>query len=405
MHPPKSKIGYIVRKFPNLSETFILNEILELEERGHDIHIFSLDRPNDPCFHKNLPKLKANVTYIPNLTKIKQLLSYKKRAARTFRKNYKKTLFFALQQCKPTLFFRFFQSCFVAIKARKMGIQHFHAHFANRPTTIAYLTSMISGHPYSFTAHAVDIFKETLCRKALQKKIQRAKFVITVSEYNKNYLSQQSNGPTHKIYKINNGINLELFQPKDIPPQNPFTFLCVARFVAKKGHMVLLEACNHLRNQGLDFQCLLVGKGKLQSKIESFINKKKLQNHVKLLGPHSQEQVLMRYNQSHAFVLPCVMDSDGNRDGLPVSIVEALACSLPVITTPMTGNSEVVHHQVNGLLVPLKDAQAFAEAMRSLMLNRDLYEQYRENARQSIQDRFDIHKTIVALADLFEEIS
>lgn len=398
-----NKIGYVLKKFPVLSETFILNELLELESQGFGLHIFSLERPNDPRFHEDLPKLKAQISYVPDYSDIGVLWKHYTRASRIFKVEHKKALRYVLKHGNPSLLWRFLQSCYVANQARGYGIGHFHAHFATRPTSVASLASMISGIPYSFTAHAMDIFKRKLSTKSLRKKIERANFVVTISDYNKKYISQFVNGDIKKIVKIYNGINLGRFNPNGEAKQDMFTFLCVARFVEKKGHKILIEACELLRKKRYKFQCWLVGKGRLRTQIKNMITEKKLGSRVKLLGPHSHMEVIERYLASHAYVLPCIVGSDGNRDGLPVSLVEALASGLPVITTPMTGNVEVVQDNHNGLLVPFNNAKALADAMERLMVDSALYESLRNNARGSVESRFDLRKTSKDLNRLFQD--
>jgi colanic acid/amylovoran biosynthesis glycosyltransferase len=398
----KKKVGYILKKFPVLSETFILNELLELERQGLDLHIFSLERPNDPRFHEDLPRLKANISYVPGPSDFNNLWKHNNRAAVKYGDKYRKTLGYVLRHGKPSLLWRFLQSCYIANQAKSYNIRHFHAHFATRPTSVASLTSMITGIPYSFTAHAMDIFKTRLSTRSLKKKLMRAQFVVTISDYNKQYLSQYANGDSEKIIKIYNGINLDYFKPNGASKRRKFTFLCVARFVEKKGHKVLIEACDILHRKGLDFQCWLVGKGRLKSSIKARIKDKQLGACVKILGPHSHQEVVRRCHKAHAYVLPCVVGSDGNRDGLPVSLVEALASGIPVITTPMTGNCEVVQENYNGLLVPFNDAQALARAMEKLMQDRLLYENLCRNTRVSVESRFDKRKTSKALNRLFQ---
>lgn len=397
------KVGYILRKFPVLSETFILTEILELEAQGVEVHIFSVERPNDPRFHKNLHQLKAHVTYLPDLLKLKSLLKHRKKTAKNFPKGFWKALRYALKQTNPSLMLRLLQSCYVCNIAKKENVEHFHAHFATRATTIAFLSSMISDIPYSFTAHAVDIFKETLCQKALSRKIDYANFVVTVSEYNKKYLSTHFHPFADKILKIYNGIDLSVFHPKEKTREEPFTFLCVARFVEKKGHRFLIEACEILKNQGLNFRCWLVGKGKLEQQIQKSIKSKKLQDVVEILGPHTHDEVLERFHNSHAYVLPCVEGKNGNKDGLPVAIVEALACGIPVITTPMTGNPEVVIDDHNGFLIPFENSQKTAEAMKRMLKDKILYANLCRNARPSVEVHFDNKNTVLSLANKFKE--
>jgi glycosyltransferase involved in cell wall biosynthesis len=399
----RKKVGYILKKFPVLSETFILNELLELESQGIALQIFSLERPNDPRFHEDLPKLKARICYVPDFSDAGVLYKHTTRAAHIYNRHYWKTLKYVLRRGKPSLLWRFFQSCYIANQAKSFKVHHFHAHFATRPASAAFLASSITGVPYSFTAHAMDIFKSNLSKKSLAKKMRRAKFVISISEYNRRYLSQFLDGESGKIVRIYNGINLERFKPDGRAKRETFTFLCVARFVEKKGHRILIDACDRLRGRGLEFECWLVGKGKLRSSIKQSIKERRLQKFVKLLGPHSQEEVLGRCHEAHAYVLPCTVGSDGNRDGLPASMIEALACGLPVITTPMTGNPEVVKSNQNGLVAPFDDPEALASAMERIMCDRPLYERLKANARASVLSRFNLHETAPSLGRLFEE--
>ncbi len=400
---PAGTIGYILRRFPVLSETFILNEILALEARGIPVHIFSLAPSRDPRVHEDLSRLKASVTYIPEVADLKTLLSSNLRAAACYRRQYLRALFYALTRGHSTVLWRFLQSGYVANQAQQLCLRQFHAHFATRPTSVALLTSMITGIPYSFTAHAYDIYESQVDPTALTQKIDRARWVITISEFNKAYLDQLSPAAAGKIVRIYNGIDLIRFVPNDMRPPLPFTILTVARLVEKKGLPVLIEACRHLRERDVPFRCWIVGKGRLRSQLEAMIARWSLHDYVCLLGSRTQGEVLERYWSAHLYVLPCVLGSDGNRDGLPVSIVEALACGLPVVTTPMTGIPEVVRNRYNGLLVPDGDPKVLADAIESVIQDAHLYECLRANARASVASTFDLGLTAAALQRLFEE--
>lgn len=399
--PRTGGIGYVLKKFPVLSETFILNEILALEARGLPVHIFSLERPNDPRFHDDLPKLKANVSYVPDLQDAENLWKHNQRAIRTFGQKYFREIGYALSHGRPSLAWRVMQAAYVANEARRLKLRHLHAHFATRPTSVAFLAARLTGIPYSFTAHAMDIYKEHLRTDALKRKIEHARFVVTVSEFNREFLAARANGSHAKVQRVYNGIDLQRFAPNGGPPAGRFTMVCVARFVEKKGHRVLLDACNLLRERGLDFSCWLVGKGQLRSEIQAQIKSLRLKDQVLLLGPHTQMEVRERYHNAHLYVLPSIVAADGNREGLPVSIVEALASGLPVVTTDLTGIPEVVRHEYNGLLTPPGDAEALAAAIERVMRDRELLDRLRANARASVVDRFDLQQTAAALHDLF----
>jgi colanic acid/amylovoran biosynthesis glycosyltransferase len=399
----RETVGYVLRKFPVLSETFILNEILALEARGIPVHIFSLERPNDPRFHENLPKLQASISYLPDVADVPGMMKFHERVSRRYGDDFKKALAYALDHHRPGLFWRFLQGCYIADQVRRFRIGHFHAHFATRPTSLAFFAAMISGLPYSFSAHAMDIFKSHLSNSALARKIEHARFVVTISEFNRRLLEKIVPEYSPKIVRIYNGIDLERFTPTEARPAGPFTFLCVARLVEKKGHTILLDACGKLKEKGVPFECRIIGKGRLRSPLQTQIKEMDLGGHVKLLGPLRSGEVLEQFREAHASVLPCVEGSDGNKDGLPVSIVEALACGVPVVTTPMTGIPEVVEHEKNGLLVPFHDVGRLAEEMERIVMDTALYENLRVQARSSVVAAFDMRNTIMQLEELFRE--
>jgi glycosyltransferase involved in cell wall biosynthesis len=397
-------VGYVLRKFPILSETFILNEILAVEARGLPIHIFSMAPTRDPRFHENLSKLRAPVSYIPGVSEFKTLIRYNAQAAKRNPRRYSRALFYVLSKFKLGLVWRFLQAGYIAERARRLGLRSFHAHFASRPTTVALLASRISGIPYSFTAHAYDIYYTDSNSKVLARKLDDAEFVVTISDYNKAFLESRFNGATNKIVRIYNGIDLQTFAPNGEPPSTPFTIVSVARLVEKKGLSYLIEACRHLRDRGIEFRCLIIGKGRLRSHLDGLIKQWDLRKKVQLLGVCSQSEVLQRYREAHLFVLPCVIDDRGNRDGLPVSIVEALACGLPVITTSVTGIPEVVQDGHNGIIIPESEPVELADAIESVISDAQLYQHLQENSRASVVTNFDLTKSANSMHQLFDEV-
>lgn len=395
------KVGYILRKFPVLSETFILNEILALEERGVQVHIFSLCRTSDPRFHDGLVKLKARISYIPDITDPKKIWNVHRKYIKNKRKLYFKQLAKSALSGHPNFMWRYIQSVCVAREAKRLGITHFHAHFADNSATVASYASNLTGIPFSFSAHAVDIFKK-VTPKELTKKVSDASFVVAISEYNKQYLQEVTKQEPDKIVRVYNGINLNRYQPpKVLNLKNTFTILAVARLVEKKGLDVLIKACHRLKEQGMSFQCLIVGKGAMKAKLLELISNLELENHVYMLGAKTQLEVLELYHQVHLFVLPSIIASDGNREGLPVSITEALACGLPVVTTPCTGITEAVHDRHNGLIVPCNDDQALSDAIKVMYEDKTLYNKIKSNAHASVKSQFNQDHTTTQLKSLF----
>jgi glycosyltransferase involved in cell wall biosynthesis len=394
-------VGYVLRRFPKISETFILDEILALEARGERIHIFSLMPTRDSRFHAGLGRLKASVDYVPDAFDLKSLLRANLELARRDPRRYLRAFAQMLLKLKPRLLWRFLQGGYIAQRASARRIGHLHAHFANRATTAAMLAAELMDVPYSFTAHAVDIYKNNVSPWELKHKTENARFVVTVSDCNEQFLSSLANGNEQKIVRVYNGIQLDKFRPDGLVPRSPFRIISVARLVEKKGLEHLIDACRILRDRGLEFDCRIVGKGKLRRPLKALIDEHDLGSRVQLLGAKTHDEVLALYRESHAYVLPCQVAKDGNRDGLPVSIVEALACGLPVVSTPVTGIPEVVEHENNGLLVPERDPDALADALERLIVDEALYDRARQRARESVENRFDIQKTSKTMQELY----
>jgi colanic acid/amylovoran biosynthesis glycosyltransferase len=393
MSHTKGGVGYVLRKFPVLSETFILTELLALEARGVPLHVFSLDRPNDPRFHDDLPRLKAHVTYVPPLMELRRLARHHQSIWQRRRPDYLRALGRAMADGRVGQFLR---AAFIANEARRLGLRHLHAHFANAPAETAQIAAALAGVPFSFTAHATDIYRDNVNGRRLADGLRSARFVVTVSDYNRQHLETIARAGAN-VVRLYNGIDLSRFSPNGTPPASPFRILSVARLVEKKGLPTLIDACRLLRDRGRPFTCEIVGKGALRPQLDDMIKRYGLAPQITLVGPRTQLEVLRRYHAAHVYVLPCIVGADGNREGLPVSIVEALACGLPVVTTPVTGIPEAVRDGENGLIVPEKDASALADALDRLMSDRDLYQRLRSRARASVTQNFDIQRTAEAL--------
>ena len=264
------------------------------------------------------------------------------------------------------------------------------------------LASSLSGIPFSFTAHAVDLYKDNVSRDDLARKAAAARFVVTVSRYNLEFLESLAPGVRDKLVLARCGIDLDRFAPRPLPPQ-PSRMLCVARLIAKKGVGTLIEACRLLRDRGVALECEIVGEGPLRRKLEAQVREAGLGDLVRLTGPATQLAVRERYAAAHLFVLPCIIAPDGDRDGLPIAILEALACGLPVISTPVAGIPEVLRDGANALLVPPGDPPALADAVARLLSDPPLYHRLAANARASVEPRFDRRHAIAALRTRFQE--
>jgi glycosyltransferase involved in cell wall biosynthesis len=287
-----------------------------------------------------------------------------------------------------------------AKEIQRSGIGHVHAHWATHPALAAYVIHRLTGLPYSFTAHAHDIYVE---QSMLREKIAESAFVVTISEFNRRFLAGlYGQALVEKVDVIHCGIDLNVFQPHETNQKaDPFTLICVASLEEKKGHKYLIEACAQLSKKGVAFNCLLVGDGDLRPELEAMIQQYGLSAHVKLLGRQPRHRVGELLAQSHALILPSIVTSKGKMEGIPVALMEALAMEMPVIATNISGVSELVENNVTGLLVPEKDAAALAAAIEIVRQDPEAAAVRGKRGRQKVVAEFDLHANTEALAERF----
>ena len=395
-------IGYVLSGFPKLSTTFILDELLGLEAQGVPLQVFSLARPTESLRHAEVAELRSPVHQVAERGMLLRLLRAQRQCARANPVGYRRALSGVARQGSPELLWRFFQAGYVAAEARRLGIRHLHAHFAHHPATVAMLAAELAGISYSFTAHAMDLFRRQVDRGMLARKLGGARFVVTVSEFHVRFLRELAPEAGAKIQLIHYGIDLDRFTP--VPRTSPpARIVCVARLVEKKGIATLIEACRLLRARGLELECEILGEGPLRDRLERQIRSGGLDEVVHLRGAATWAQVRAAYRDAQLFVLPCIVAADGDRDGLPVALLEALATGLPVISTPVTGIPEAVRDGHNGLLVPSGDAVALADAVARLWSDPELYRHLAANARPAVAASFDRRSTIATLRALLLE--
>ncbi|GAB4283249.1 MAG: glycosyltransferase family 4 protein [Candidatus Promineifilaceae bacterium] len=399
------KIAYILKMYPRFSETFIVNEILELERQGVDVRIYSLRKPDDGRFHAKLARVKANVIYTPEYPDKEpdRVQAAEEAIKAAYPARYQAVRTYAESRGHAYAIKRFQQACVIAAHLLKHPVHAMHAHFATSASRVSNLIYQLIGLPYSITAHAKDIFHEDVKPDSLQGKIRDARFVITVSQFNRRYLQELMGNEPADIRCLYNGIDLSHFRPDPTTSRKPNLILGVGRLVEKKGFDTLIHACALLRNWGVSFQCHIIGKGDSHDTLKALIEQYALQNQVRLMGPQPQEAVLAAYHQATIFALPCVVGKDGNRDGLPTVLLEAMACKIPVVSTPVTGNPEIIDDGVNGRIVPPNNAEALAEALADLLQNPQKREVMGTAARQKVTQTFNVQKNVAILHNWLAE--
>lgn len=349
-------IAYVLKMYPRFSETFIVSEILAREAAGEEIVIYSLRPPVDTRFHAELARVKAPVYYVPRSASARG-------AWRTWTQTPHE-LVSGVQAALPHLLRAASdeaeQAVAVARMAREHGVVHLHAHFASVATTVARLAASIAGLPYSFTAHAKDIFHEDVDPTDLAEKFDGAHHSITISEYNRAHLLREFGSERcRNLRLVRNGLELERFpfRPRATISGTPH-LLGVGRLVEKKGFELLIEAARRLRDSGTECRVDIVGDGPLRDTLQNLISSYQLDDVVHLLGPRTQEEVRTLLGEADLFVAPFVVGTDGNADGLPTVLLEAMATGIPCIAGDVTAVGEVIRTGETGWLVPSGDVDA-----------------------------------------------
>jgi colanic acid/amylovoran biosynthesis glycosyltransferase len=382
------KVGYVVKRYPRFSETFIVNELLAHEQAGLDIEIFSTRPPVDTHFQNLISQVRAPLSYLSSgSVKANELWQAIGSAQRQIPQ-----ILHRLEAVVDEDSLDVFCGVQLAIAALQRGISHLHAHFASSASSVARIASLLSGVPYSITAHAKDIFHESVVHADLTKKINDAVVTFTVSDFNVQHFEHQFAPETAaKVRRLYNGIHLDQF-PYQSPLSRPPQIIAVGRLVEKKGFSVLIDACAILRRRRLPFNCCLVGSGELQSILQSQINELKLQDDVQILGPQPQNVVKELIAGSAVMAVPCIHGSDGNRDGLPTVLLESMALGTPCVATDVTGIPEVVVDGQTGLLVKSHDAVALADALARLLTSPEQRVDLSLAARTLLVQEFDIRR-------------
>lgn len=398
-------IAYVLKMYPRFSETFILSEILELERQGVEVRIFSLKKPDDGRFHADLARVRASVTYLPEspLLAWRAYLRQHREVYGWCRGRYLRVLWHTLKRRRAGALKRLLQAGYIAPILRREGITHVHAHFASSATSVAHFLHRLAGTGYSFTAHAKDIYIDTVNADVLERKLRAARFAVTVSDYNREHLRGLAGGD--RVVRIYNGLDLEQFRPNGTAPADPPLVLGVGRLVEKKGFADLIRACALLRAEGRRFQCWIVGKGPLEADLRRLIADLDLGDTVELAGPQPREALLRLYPRAAVVAAPCVIGADGNRDGLPTVLIEALALGVPVISTDVTGIPELVEDGQTGFLIPQHDPAALAGAIRRCLDDPAAARALARAGRERVEQQFDLRTNVAQLRELFARVT
>lgn len=400
-------IAYITQLFPSLSMTFVYREVEALREKGCQIVTFSIWKPKRDQLSAEAQHLMDSTTYVFPLNWPRFLITHL-RYMITRPLRYWGTLLFLLTRPGESwknrirTFYHFCEAVYLAPEVQRRGVEHIHSHFALNSATVAMVLARLLNIPFSFTAHANDIFCNPIL---LKQKIQAAQFIIAISEYNRKHLYSILPCPdtARKIHVVRYGVDVHRFSPPDPPAQNGRpVLLSVCRLVEKKGLPYLVKACKHLVDAGYEFRCLIVGGGPQESLLRQMIRSSGLESYVSLEGVVFQEHLKDYLKQADVFVLPCIVASDGDRDGIPNTLIEAMAMGIPVVSTRVSGIPELIEHEHTGLLVAEKDEQALAEALGRLLNDEPLRLRLGQAGRQRVEQEHTLDRNVEKLLAIFE---
>lgn len=398
------RLTYIIGRYPLLTTTFIDREISGLLRRGVQINIISIRRP-DGVLSSRQKQLGEGVRYLLPIGPVRLvgshawfLLARPVRYATTFayllsrrhdswQKRWKTVLHFGEAVC-------------IANAIRNGGpTDHLHAHFLDRAAVMALVSSRLLNIPYSATAHASEIYVEPAL---LPEKLRTAKFVATCTRYNHSHLAGVADSTEgSNVVLVYHGLDIDDYQPA--PPQPPSVpvILAVAQLKERKGLQYLVEACRLLADRGCEFETVIIGDGPLRTDLENRIRELRLTDRVSIHGPQPHDEVIEWYRRAAIFTLPAVQGADGDRDGIPNVILEAMAMALPVVATDHSGIPEAVLDGQTGLLAPPADPNSLADRLDLLLHDPGMRKRFGERGRQLVSRNFDVERNTEALLEQF----
>lgn len=395
--PAKPRIAYLFSRYPVVSQTFCDSEMLALEGMGFELEIGSLNRPPNSFRHERLDRLKAEIHYPPPPEVMDALAKdpeFKKLLGPLINDHNERygTGYKPIVRARNAWYF--------ANVFRKLGVQHVHVHFANRATHTALFLKKL-GFPFSFTAHAQDFMFDLGSNELLAEMARESEFVVAVSEFSRGLLCEQCPDSADKIVRIFNGIEVASFAAVPVRDRQPLRIVSIGRLIEFKGFQHLIGAAGILKKQGVPVDLRIIGDGPMRADLEARIAREDVADTVTLLGVRSQDEVKRELSECDLFALASIFDTVGASDILPTVITEAMASSLPVVSTTVTGIPEMVVHGETGLLVEPMDEAALAAAISEMANDPAKRERFGKAGRVRAEHWFTFPQTAGVLGQMF----
>ena len=395
-------LAYVLKRFPRISETFVAAELIELERQGEVVTVYAVSKPAEAFRHGFLDELRADVIYLP-YRPLREPARVARALARQLRRRpggWVRAARAGLRRPSVGSLRLVLQATVLRDEMEAAGIDHAHAHFATSAADLASLVWRMDGPSYSVTAHAKDIWHEQVRPDDLRRKLGHARFVATVSEQNRRYLASILDDG-ERVRVVSNSVDLRRMGEPAVRTPEPLLVVSVARLVEKKGLEDLVAACGILRARGVAVKLEIAGEGPLRSSLAAAAAAAGLGEVLRGALPH--EQVRELFQRASVFCLPCVVAASGDRDGLPTSVLEAMALGVPVVTTDVNGLTETVIDGETGLIVPEHDPAALAAALQRVLADPELATRLSERARTHVEQGFSLEQNVKFLRSLFPE--
>jgi len=430
------KIAYVVS---GMKMTFVINEMAAHQQAGWEVlPLASCKRERFENLSEVMIKWCKRAVYRPNAF-VQMRMTLRETVTRPLRFwrvcFWVVTLFFHSPVEFVKAVYELTTACHFAFHCRRFGVEHIHVHFASRSLSLGLMIGMLTDLPVSCTVHAFDIF--TRSAGSLRPRLAKCKFIAAISRFNVEHIGKIcGNSVADLCHIVHCGIDVEKFRSTGWQPQaqlgngqsaegRPGRMVCVARLEAEKGLDVAIAACAKLRENNVEFLFQIIGDGPERKRLKEQINQLGLEDCVVLLGPKANDQLVQFVSCASVFFMPCVKTQNGDMDGIPVAMMEAMACEVPVVSMRLSGIPELVRHNVNGLLVDTRHeargtrhvhrqsslvphpsfVEALAEAVGSLLSNPDRIRRFGRAARQQINKNFNIIETAARLRELIQEHS
>lgn len=399
------RVAYMMSRFPKITETFILYEMLAMEQQEVAVDVYPLRRERTKVMHPEVipfverahfqpliswPIIQAHFYFLRNKPRI-----YLQTLGTLLRANWGSLRYMAgAVDLFPKAVY------FARLMAEK-GVDHIHAHFASHPAAAAFVIHRLVDIPYSFTAHGSDLHRD---RHMLREKVEEAAFVVTISDYNREIiLAECTQQMQSKVLVIHCGVDTKIFQPRTEATayeqaQGPFTIVCIGTLHEVKGQTYLVEACRLLQDQGVDFRCHFVGDGPDLAALKKQTEQCNLTSRVTFHGRLTRDAIVQLLGETDVVATPSVPTSDGRREGIPVVLMEALGSGVPVVSTRLSGIPELVEHEVSGLLTEPGDVEGLAAALKRYYEDSDLRHHCGQLGRAKVIQQFDLSTNAAQLA-------